>query len=257
MIHLFKEAKRIGLMGKDSVWIVTDIIGNMLDYVNASVISSMEAVIGIKTYFDKDKRPFISFNRHFKEIFQSKYLEEYNFEPGIHAIRAFDSIIVITNAMNSIRGNNGSPSMLLENILLSNFTSLSGRIHFQKNNKSISDDGSDDNMEALEDLVKAISNSIEKRYSGFCIDVFEELYVVDYLRNGRIFKTFDAAIGDITILANRPKYVEFTQTFIQSRLTMIVTTKPEAQKAWMFLRPFTKGMWVFTSAILFYIVFIV
>ncbi|THG04723.1 hypothetical protein TEA_013614 [Camellia sinensis var. sinensis] len=332
----------------------------MLDYVNASVISSMEGVIGIKTYFVKDKRPFISFNRHFKEIFQSKYPEEYNFEPGIHAIRAFDSIIVITNALNSIRGNNRSPSMLLKSILLSNFTSLSGRIHFQsrqlwqsplfsivnvigksykelgfwsskfgftENNKSINDDGSDDNMEALEDLVtwtgnlkhtpkgrvmltnteamrigvpsktafekfvkvEAISNSTEKRYSGFCIDVFEEvlkivqkkypirvdyfpydgtyeglidevfykLYVVDYVWNGTILKTFDAAIGDITILANRSKYVEFTQPFIESRLTMIVTAKPEAQKAWMFLRPFTKEMWVFTSAILFYTVFIV
>ncbi|CAL5408911.1 unnamed protein product [Camellia sinensis] len=345
-IHLFKEAKRMGLMGKDSVWIVTDIIGNMLDYVNTSVISSMEGVIGIKTYFVKDKRPFISFNRHFKEIFQSKYPEEYNFEPGIHAIRAFDSIIVITNALNSIRGNNRSPSMLLKSILLSNFTSLSGRIHFQsrqlwqsplfsivnvigksykelgfwsskfgftENNKSINDDGSDDNMEALEDLVtwtgnlkhtpkgrvmltntkemrigvpsktafekfvkvEAISNSTKKRYSGFCIDVFEEVLKivqkkypirVDYfpydgtyegLIDEVFYKTFDAAIGDITILANRSKYVEFTQPFIESRLTMIVTAKPEAQKAWMFLRPFTKEMWVFTSVILFYTVFIV
>lgn len=70
-------------------------------------------------------------------------------------------------------------------------------------------------------------------------------------------KTFDAVIGDVTILANRSKYVDFTQPFAESGLTMIVPVKPQAEKAWIFLKPFSKGMWGMTAAILVYTVLIV
>ncbi|KAB5560661.1 hypothetical protein DKX38_005618 [Salix brachista] len=69
-------------------------------------------------------------------------------------------------------------------------------------------------------------------------------------------KTFDAIVGDITILANRSDKVEFTQPYAESGLSMIV---PEMSKesAWMFMKPFTKGMWLATGAILIYTMFIV
>lgn len=70
-------------------------------------------------------------------------------------------------------------------------------------------------------------------------------------------KTFDAIIGDVTILANRSKYVEFTHPFAESGLTMIVPVKPLTEKAWIFLKPFSVGMWGLTAAILVYTVLIV
>ena len=70
-------------------------------------------------------------------------------------------------------------------------------------------------------------------------------------------KTFDAVIGDVTILANRSKYVEFTQPYAESSLSMIVTVKSQHGKAWIFVKPFTKEMWAVTGAILMYTVFIV
>ncbi|CAH2040758.1 unnamed protein product [Thlaspi arvense] len=72
-----------------------------------------------------------------------------------------------------------------------------------------------------------------------------------------MLNNYDAIIGDVTILANRSKYVEFTQPYIESSLTMVVTEKLEAEKAWMFLKPFTIGMWVATGAILTYTIFVV
>lgn len=69
-------------------------------------------------------------------------------------------------------------------------------------------------------------------------------------------KTFDAVIGDVTILANRSKYVEFTQPYAESGLTMIVPVKTE-ERAWMFMKPFTMEMWAVTGAILIYTMFVV
>ncbi|XP_028089286.1 glutamate receptor 2.6-like [Camellia sinensis] len=41
-IHLFREAKQLGLVERDSVWIITDAISSLLDSVNISVISNMQ-----------------------------------------------------------------------------------------------------------------------------------------------------------------------------------------------------------------------
>ena len=63
-------------------------------------------------------------------------------------------------------------------------------------------------------------------------------------------------MGDITILAKRWKGVEFTQPFTESALSTVVPSKP-SHKAWIFLDPFTWGMWLATGAILIYTMFIV
>ncbi|KAK0579041.1 hypothetical protein LWI29_020082 [Acer saccharum] len=68
--------------------------------------------------------------------------------------------------------------------------------------------------------------------------------------------TYDAAIGDVTILYNRTNYVEFTQPYAESGLSMIVPVKSE-DSTWMFMKPFTTEMWVATAATFIYTMFIV
>jgi len=70
------------------------------------------------------------------------------------------------------------------------------------------------------------------------------------------WKSYDAVIGDITLLADRMQYVDFTLPFAESGLSMIVPAKPEGS-AWMFMKPFTLGMWVATGAILIYTMLVV
>ncbi|KAL7211703.1 hypothetical protein ACSBR2_014540 [Camellia fascicularis] len=102
-IHLFREAKQLGLVGRDSVWIITDAISSLLDSVNTYVISDMQ-----------------------------EYREEDNSEPGIHAIRAYDSIDTIIRVVQKLgTTNNRTQKMLLENILSSDFKGLSGDIRFE------------------------------------------------------------------------------------------------------------------------------
>ena len=70
------------------------------------------------------------------------------------------------------------------------------------------------------------------------------------------WKKFDAVVGDLTILANRTKYVEFTQPYAESGLSMIVPAQPEGS-AWMFLKPLTWKMWLMTGVVLMYTMLIV
>ncbi|XP_077251166.1 glutamate receptor 2.7-like isoform X1 [Tasmannia lanceolata] len=106
------------------------------------------------------------------------------------------------------------------------------------------------------------------KFSGFSIKVFEEAvkllpynlpYVFeqfggsyDDLVNEVYLEHFEAVVGDVTILAARSEYVEFTQPYAESGLAMLVPVKEASQKAWLFVKPFTKEMWAVTGVIFVY-----
>ncbi|XP_019078063.2 glutamate receptor 2.7 [Vitis vinifera] len=133
-IHLFQEARRMDFMGKDSAWIVTDSISSFLDSMDTSVIPYMEGALGIKSCYSKSNRPFQEFSAQFQKNFKSEYPKEDNGQPGIHALRAYDGIAVITWALERLVGDTDTPKMLLKNILSSNFSGLSGTINFSNSN---------------------------------------------------------------------------------------------------------------------------
>lgn len=62
-------------------------------------------------------------------------------------------------------------------------------------------------------------------------------------------QNFDAVVGDVTVLANRSKYVDFTQPYTESGLIMLVALSDKrSSDSWAFLRPFTPAMWITTFA---------
>ncbi|KAL5197323.1 hypothetical protein ABZP36_000835 [Zizania latifolia] len=56
-------------------------------------------------------------------------------------------------------------------------------------------------------------------------------------------KYFDAAIGDITIVTNRTRVVDFTQPYAESGLIILAPAREVESNAWAFLKPFTFQMW--------------
>ncbi|GLJ46350.1 hypothetical protein SUGI_0977080 [Cryptomeria japonica] len=62
-------------------------------------------------------------------------------------------------------------------------------------------------------------------------------------------KKFDAAVGDILIVTNRSKIVDFTQPYVEAGLS-VVTPLREVNRSgtWAFLQPFTIEMWCTTAA---------
>jgi len=104
---------------------------------------------------------------------------------------------------------------------------------------------------------------------GFCIDVFAAAvnllpYTVSYtfvpFGNGHsnpnyyelmqqiALKKFDAVVGDIAIVANRSKIVDFTQPYIDAGLAVMAPLgEINSSGTWAFLRPFTLEMWCTTG----------
>ncbi|PNX54987.1 glutamate receptor-like protein [Trifolium pratense] len=116
--------------------------------------------------------------------------------------------------------------------------------------------------------VKYDNNTNKTQATGFCIDVFKaavdilpynlEYEFLEYAKpDGEMAGTYDelitqlyqgkydAVVGDVTIIANRSNYVDFTMPYIESGVTMVVSTKDNRKKnAWAFLKPLTWDLWV-------------
>lgn len=107
------------------------------------------------------------------------------------------------------------------------------------------------------------------KVQGYCIDIFlEALKLVPYdvpykfelfgdglsnpsydglvkmVANG----VFDAAVGDIAIVTNRTKIVDFSQPYISTGLVIVAPINNHKASAWVFLKPFTVEMWCVTAA---------
>ncbi|PIA30588.1 hypothetical protein AQUCO_05500121v1 [Aquilegia coerulea] len=115
---------------------------------------------------------------------------------------------------------------------------------------------------AFNQFVRVIYDHSNRTYvSGFSVDVFEAvvkhlLYDLPYVLvpyNGSYddmveqvyLKALDAAVGDTEIMADRCRYAEFSQPYVESGLVMVVVAKSHnSEEGWIFLRPFTKELWI-------------
>ncbi|KAK3411174.1 hypothetical protein EUGRSUZ_J03149, partial [Eucalyptus grandis] len=118
--------------------------------------------------------------------------------------------------------------------------------------------------------------------TGYCKDVFEAVmnslpYAVPYeyepfetsegsgesagnyddLVEKVFAEEYDAVVGDITIRANRTKFVDFTLPYIESGVSMIVPTKGEGKSAWIFMKPLKTELWISIGAFFLYTGFVV
>lgn len=59
---------------------------------------------------------------------------------------------------------------------------------------------------------------------------------------------FDAVVGDIAIVTNRTRIVDFTQPYVSSGLVIVARLDKERSYAWAFLQPFSRRMWIVTAS---------
>ncbi len=59
-----------------------------------------------------------------------------------------------------------------------------------------------------------------------------------------LLQFFDAVIGDVAIVTNRTKIVDFTQPYVASGLVVVAPFRKLNSGAWAFLRPFSPLMWI-------------
>uniref|UniRef100_A0A2C9UX45 Ionotropic glutamate receptor C-terminal domain-containing protein n=1 Tax=Manihot esculenta TaxID=3983 RepID=A0A2C9UX45_MANES len=119
--------------------------------------------------------------------------------------------------------------------------------------------------------VKWHPETAEPIVSGFSADVFREMHkmlpfplpyefipfadkdrksrgtydqLLDQIRKQEV----DAAVGDITVVAKRSLFVDFTLPFSESGVSMVVLMKhDERDNMWIFLKPLSRNLWLTTA----------
>ncbi|GAB2293768.1 hypothetical protein Dimus_027981 [Dionaea muscipula] len=126
----------MGMMTKGYAWIVSDEVASLLDSLNSSVIASMQGVIGYKTYFDETSTSYLKFSIKFQQSYGSLFPQEGTTtcaNPSIFALRAYDATWATAEALANHKGDGDvtSKAVLLQNVLSSNFSGLSGNLSFR------------------------------------------------------------------------------------------------------------------------------
>ncbi|KAK0599657.1 hypothetical protein LWI29_007366 [Acer saccharum] len=332
--HFFEQAKNMSMMEEDYVWIATDSFTSLAHSITpSSISSSMEGIVGVKSYISVKEQKFQDFYRRFRKQFGSEYPEEDNHEPGALAVQAYDAVWSVALAISENKQRNQT---LLQRISLSNFDGLTGKIQFNKKNetpavyqiinltgrsyrelgfwtdglgfsKTIDDSANyNSSMKYLRQVfwpgaprgwavptdTKPLRIGVPiggefKQYvnpefdelgnvtsfHGFSIELFKAIvselpFYLPYnffpyngsytdLVKKIYLKEFDAVVGDVAIVASRLQYAEFTHPYTQSGLVMIVPLEKSANKALLFMKPFTKAMWMLIGIVTIYNGFIV
>ncbi|KAK7313100.1 hypothetical protein VNO77_37511 [Canavalia gladiata] len=252
-LHLFETAKRMKMMEEGNVWITTGTFTSLVHSLNASTISNMQGVIGVKSYIPNLWHQNASFYHRFRKKFSSQNFEEFNYEPGIFAAQAYDAAWTVLQAMRETNQKDGQGQLLLDKILLSTFTGLSGKIQFTDHKIAPAH---------TFQIIDVIGRSY--RELGFWSDELGFSKTLDQnasyssLVKG-LGKKYDAVVGDVAIVVStRYEYASFTQPYSDPGLAMIVPVKSKTgNRAWLFMKPFTKLMWILTLVIIFYNGFVV
>ncbi|XP_076882545.1 glutamate receptor 2.8-like [Bidens hawaiensis] len=64
-------------------------------------------------------------------------------------------------------------------------------------------------------------------------------------------KKFDAVVGDVSVISRRYQYAEFTHPYTETGLMMVVPVISYHEQ-WLFMKPFTFGMWALTIVVYIY-----
>ncbi|MED6185690.1 hypothetical protein PIB30_059550 [Stylosanthes scabra] len=118
-------------------------------------------------------------------------------------------------------------------------------------------------------FVKVVWDDDEHKYNvtGYCMDVFHavlsilpfnvSLQIEPYVNQSghsagtynqlvqQVPQKYDIVVGDITILANRSNYVDFTLPYTDSGVQMVVAAQQgRVQTMWTFMKPFSWDLWL-------------
>ncbi|KAL6218375.1 hypothetical protein ACLB2K_011589 [Fragaria x ananassa] len=99
--RLFAKAQKLGMMNEGYVWIMTDGLSNLLSSTNASVISSMQGALGVRTYVPKTKE-LITFRDQWKKQFHQQNPNIIEVELDVVALWAYDAAYALAMAVEEL-----------------------------------------------------------------------------------------------------------------------------------------------------------
>uniref|UniRef100_K3Y1Y8 Ionotropic glutamate receptor C-terminal domain-containing protein n=1 Tax=Setaria italica TaxID=4555 RepID=K3Y1Y8_SETIT len=98
-------------------------------------------------------------------------------------------------------------------------------------------------IDVFEAAVKKVPYALRYNYIPFdCANSYDKLVTKVYL------KEFDAAVGDVAIITNRARDVDFTMPYTESGVSMLVLSKnSDKLSMWIFFQPLTNDLWIATA----------
>ncbi|KAM0913363.1 hypothetical protein ACQ4PT_012218 [Festuca glaucescens] len=108
-------------------------------------------------------------------------------------------------------------------------------------------------IEVFEAAVRLLPYALPFEYVGAKSMPYDEL--VEAVGNG----TFDAAVADITMTANRSTYVDFTLPYEATAIAMVVAVRDQRsnKRTWVFLKPLRYDLWLVSTAFFLFTGFVV
>ncbi|XP_020109736.1 glutamate receptor 3.5-like isoform X2 [Ananas comosus] len=301
-LTIFSQAKRLRMMEAGYVWMATDWLASVLDSSGLADPNTMSLIQGS-----------IVLRHHIPDSnLKTKFLSRWNDKIGnssassslnSYGLYAYDSVWVVARAVDQLLNKgqefnfSSDPRLhdtnestlhlaslkifndgqnLLNQLLLTNFTGITGQVQFDSDRNLIHPAYDILNIGGTGSQVIGYWSN----YSGLSVvppEILSEkppnttssqqLYSVIWpgetptkprgwvfpnngkaLRIGVPNKELDAAVGDIAIARNRTKIVDFTQPYTESGLVIVAPVKQSSSSAWAFLKPFTIQMWCVTGA---------
>nr|CAD1841028.1 unnamed protein product [Ananas comosus var. bracteatus] len=226
-LNVFSIAKSLGMMGSGYVWIATDWLASVLDSSqpsNPGMMNLIQGAIVLRQHTaDSDlKRSLVSrWNNLVRTGNATANLNSY----GLYA---YDSVWLAARAIDQF---------LNEGQVIS--FSSDPRIHDAN--------GSNLHLSSLRyfDGVNLLPYPVPCEFILFGDGSKNPNY--NELVQKVADNYFDAAVGDIAIVTNRTRIVDFTQPYTESGLIIVASVKERNSSAWAFMKPFTISMWCVTG----------
>ncbi|KAH7859108.1 hypothetical protein Vadar_031628 [Vaccinium darrowii] len=96
--RFFLKVKEVGMMNKGYVWIITDVLTNLLDSLDANVIGSMQGVLGVKPYV-RNSNELQNFTQRWRKRFRREHPDMDRFELSLCGLWAYDSATALAMAV--------------------------------------------------------------------------------------------------------------------------------------------------------------
>ncbi|KAJ0515043.1 putative periplasmic binding protein-like I [Helianthus annuus] len=246
--RFFNKVNEAGMMEDGYVWIITEVVMSRLHSLDRVNLDSMHGVLGVKSYIPRSKE-LTDFEKRWKREFRDRNPKDDETELDMFGIWCR----VIPKGFETPTSN--------KNVLKIGVPAKGSFVQFADANTD---------PETQQVIV-----------TGFCVDVFNVVVsalpyavkskfipfvtpdakspagsytnLIRNLSNG----LYDAVVGDVTILANRWDYVDFTLPYTEAGVSLIVPFIDERKSTWIFVRPIETTLWITTVAFFIYTGFVV
>uniref|UniRef100_A0A0C9S6M2 Glutamate receptor n=1 Tax=Wollemia nobilis TaxID=56998 RepID=A0A0C9S6M2_9CONI len=102
-VAFFAEAKKMGMVGNEYAWILSEGIGSLLDSFNTTSLMSMQGVLAVRNKIPKPNQPrLMAFTARWKKRFKVENPTVENPAMNFHGLIAYDTVWVIARAIDHL-----------------------------------------------------------------------------------------------------------------------------------------------------------